>query len=154
MKLSQKYLIVFSILLLSSACSDPGDSRPSVPDDQTPDMVKVVGEVEVLKTGTFTSQSGSNTKGMIDLVTDEAGSFFVKLGDDFTSSFHTGTVTVYLSTTKNLTLSETSSFQLVAVVDEPGAHFFKLPNFPDFKFSHGILWCGAAAIPFGFAEFH
>ena len=75
-----------------------------------------------------------------------------KLGSDFTSSFHTGTVTVYLSSSKDLTLSEKESFQLVAVVNEPGEHYFKLANFPDSKFSHGILWCGAAAIPFGFAE--
>ena len=64
----------------------------------------------------------------------------------------TGTVNVYLSSSKDLTLSEKESFQLVAVVNEPGEHYFKLANFPDSKFSHGILWCGAAAIPFGFAE--
>jgi len=91
--------------------------------------------------------------GMIDLVTDEGGSFFIKLGNDFTSSFHTGTVTIHLSTSENLTLSEKASFQLVAVVNEPGEHFLKLANLPNTKFSHGILWCGAAAIPFGFAEF-
>ncbi|WP_339868193.1 hypothetical protein [uncultured Algoriphagus sp.] len=154
MKLSITYSLVFSILLFSSACNNSKDSDPIIPDDTSgiPGSVKVTGEVEILKTGTFTSQSGSNTKGMIDLVTDESGSYFIKLGSDFTSSFHTGTVNVYLSSSKDLTLSEKESFQLVAVVNEPGEHYFKLANFPDSKFSHGILWCGAAAIPFGFAE--
>lgn len=155
MKLSLNYLIVFSLIIFSSACNASGDADPKNPDDTsgTPDKVKVTGKVEVLKTGTFTSQSGSNTKGMIDLVSDEGGAFFIKLSNDFNSSFHTGTVTIYLSNSKDLKLSETSSFQLVAVVDKPGEHFLKLPNFPNAKFSHGILWCGAAAIPFGFAQF-
>ena len=153
---------IYSILLLSlilslGACGSSEDTEPKVPDRTigtpgNPANEKPVGKVELLKAGTFSSQSGSNTKGMIDLITDEGGSFFIKLGKDFNSSFHTGTVTVYLSTSSSLKLSEPTTFQLVAVVDEGGEHFFKLPNFPDSKFSHGILWCGAAAIPFGFAE--
>lgn len=154
MKLSINYLLLISLLIFSSACTSPKDTDPIIPDDISgaSGSVKVTGVVEVLKTGTFTSQSGANTKGMIDLVSDEGGSYYIKLGSDFTSSFHTGTVTVYLSTSKDLTLSEKESFQLVAVVNEPGEHYFKLANFPDSKFSHGILWCGAAAIPFGYAS--
>ena len=110
MKLSITYSLVFSILLFSSACNNSKDSDPIIPDDTSgiPGSVKVTGEVEILKTGTFTSQSGSNTKGMIDLVTDESGSYFIKLGSDFTSSFHTGTVNVYLSSSKDLTLTSQS----------------------------------------------
>ena len=145
-------LLFFSL----GACSSSEDTQPKVPDGTlgtpgNPATAKPVGMVEVLRTGTFSSQSGSNTKGMIDLITDDGGSFFIKLGKDFNSSFHTGTVTIYLSTSSSLKLSEASSYQLVAVVNEGGEHYFKLPNFPDAKFSHGILWCGAAAIPFGFA---
>lgn len=155
MKLSFNFIIALLFTIFSSACNSSGDEVPKNPEvtSRTSEMVKVTGIVEVLNTGTFTSQNGSNTMGMIDLVSDESGSFFIKLGSDFTSSFHTGTVTIYLSTSKNLTLSEKSSFQLVALVNEPGEHFLKLENFPNTKFSHGILWCGAAAIPFGFAEF-
>ncbi|PZX51941.1 hypothetical protein [Algoriphagus chordae] len=159
MKHSFNYILLILLVISLGSCSSSDDPQPSTPADvagvpDKPGEAKVIGKVDVLKMGTFTSQSGSNTKGMIDLVTDESGDFFVKLSDDFNSSFHTGTVTVYLSDSKNLTLSETSSFQLVAVVDAPGEHYYKLPNFPSAKFTHGILWCGAAAIPFGYAEFN
>ena len=158
MNLTINYILLIILAISLGSCSNSEDALPKNPDDTAgspdkTDMVKVMGNVEVLKTGTFTSQSGSNTKGMMDLVKDEGGAYFVNLSNDFNSSFHTGTVTVYLSNSKELNLSEKTSYQLVAVVNEPGEHFFNLSSFPDAKFSHGILWCGAAAIPFGFAEF-
>ena len=149
MKLSPNYVLLILIGTSLGSCSKSDDSTPFIPDD----TMSVSGDLDVIKKGTFTSQSGSNTNGMIELVTDEKGDFFVRLRIDFASRFHTGTVTVYLSNSSSLNLTEPSSFHLVSVVDEGGEHFFKLPNFPDAKFSHGILWCGAAAIPFGFAAF-
>jgi hypothetical protein len=60
-------------------------------------------------------------------------------------------VTVYLSTSDRLQLSTSGTFQLVSIVGKAGEHFFPLTAAPDAKFTHGIIWCGAAAIPFGFA---
>lgn len=117
------------------------------------DEVEVVGPVSVIKSGTLTPQSSTNTKGMIQIVSNDEGRFFVRLSDDFTTKFSTGTVTVYLSTSENLRLSSAGSFQLVSIVGKSGEHFFPLPSTPDAKFTHGIIWCGAAAIPFGFAPF-
>ncbi|MEB2775161.1 hypothetical protein SYJ56_07570 [Algoriphagus sp. D3-2-R+10] len=150
MKNPLRYILPILVIISLGSCNKSDDPIPSTPDEGT---LTISGNLDVIKKGTFTSQSGSNTKGMIALGSDVKGDFYVQLSNDFNSSFHTGTVTVYLSNSSNLTLTESSSFQLVAVVDEGGEHFFKLPSFPDAKFSHGILWCGAAAIPFGFAEF-
>ncbi|MEP1085089.1 hypothetical protein [Algoriphagus sp.] len=157
MKKSIHSLLFIFLIISLGACSSSEDAQPTVPDGVpgtpgNPATELPIGAVKILKSGNFTAQSGTSTKGMIDLISDEGGRFFVKLGTDFTTKFSTGTVTVYLSTSKDLALSEQSSFQLVAVVNKSGEHFFKLPNSPAAKFTHGIIWCGAAAIPFGFAE--
>ncbi|WP_339878924.1 hypothetical protein [uncultured Algoriphagus sp.] len=143
---SSLFFLLFSLTLFS--CNESEEPKVTLPDGNN----KISGDLEIIKKGTFIAQSGSNTKGTIELGSDDDGEYYLRLSDDFNSNFHTGTVTVYLSTSSNLMLSETTSYQLVAVVDEGGEHYFKLPNFPNAKFSHGILWCGAAAIPFGFAE--
>lgn len=115
------------------------------------DNVAVTGPITVVKTGSLTAQSSTNTLGMVQLVTNQEGKFFVRLTENFTTKFSTGTVTVYLSTSDKLQLSTSGTFQLVSIVGKAGEHFFPLTTAPDSKFTHGIIWCGAAAIPFGFA---
>jgi hypothetical protein len=115
------------------------------------DNVAVTGPITVVKTGSLTAQSSTNTLGMVQLVTNQDGKFFVRLTENFTTKFSTGTVTVYLSTSDKLQLSTSGTFQLVSIVGKAGEHFFPLTAAPDAKFTHGIIWCGAAAIPFGFA---
>jgi hypothetical protein len=115
------------------------------------DNVAVTGPITVVKTGSLTAQSSTNTLGMVQLVTNQDGKFFVRLTENFTTKFSTGTVTVYLSTSDKLQLSTSGTFQLVSIVGKAGEHFFPLTAAPDSKFTHGIIWCGAAAIPFGFA---
>ncbi|MBN7818020.1 DcrB/PsbP domain-containing protein [Algoriphagus pacificus] len=153
MKILMKISSIFLLVFVLAACSNSSeDMNPNIPDPTT--EVKVTANVMAIKTGTLNSQSGTNTKGMIEIVSDDAGKYFLRLGKDFVSDFHTGTVTVYLSTTNKLKLSESGSFQLVSVVNQNGEHFFNLPNLPDSKFTHGIIWCGAAGIPFGNGEFN
>ena len=141
-----KAFIAFSFLTLIS-CSDKSKGDPMAPDDTS----SVIGQVDILKSGTLSSQSSTNTKGMVAIVKDANGKYFVQLSDSFTTKFSTGTVTVYLATSQVLNLTTSSSYQLVAVVGKPGEQYFSLPGLPDSKFTHAIIWCGAAAIPFGFA---
>ncbi|MDG1276085.1 MAG: hypothetical protein P8O16_02310 [Algoriphagus sp.] len=149
MKNLLKLSLSFVIMLFLSSC-DSGSMKDA--DKMKPaDQVEVTGPVTVLKTGTLTAQSSTNTKGMVQVVTNAEGKYFVRLTEDFTTKFSTGTVTVYLSTSDRLQLSASGSFQLVSIVGKAGEHFFPLSSAPDGKFTHGIIWCGAAAIPFGFA---
>ncbi|MFC3881845.1 hypothetical protein ACFOSV_16740 [Algoriphagus namhaensis] len=136
-------MLVFAVL---SACSDSDDMKPK---DKLPDA-EAPTNFEVQKGGTLTAQSSTNTRGMFQIVKDDTGAYFVRLTSDFTTKFSTGTVTVYLSDSDRLDLSQSGSFQLVSVVGKAGEHFFPLAAAPDSKFTHGIIWCGAAAIPFGF----
>ncbi len=149
-------LPLFLLVLLagcdSGAMIDADNMKPEETDKMKPvDEVEVTGPVTVLKTGTLTAQSSTNTKGMVQVVTNSEGRYFVRLTSEFTTKFSTGTVTVYLSTSERLQLATSGSFQLVSIVGKAGEHFFPLSGAPDTKFTHGIIWCGAAAIPFGFA---
>ncbi|MHA7128097.1 hypothetical protein [Algoriphagus namhaensis] len=147
--MKNQLLKLLTLLLIGAliSCSDSDEPKDKGPDDTG----AVSGQFSVLKAGSLTAQSSTNTRGMFQIVEDEDGKFFVRLTDDFTTKFSTGTVTVYLSTSQTLNLDQTASFQLVSIVGKAGEHFFSLPAAPDAKFSHGIIWCGAAAIPFGFA---
>lgn len=139
-------IFVVSFLSLILSCSS--ESMEPIP----PDDSNQVGEnFEILRTGTLSAQSSTNTRGMVQLIQDDENKFFIRLSDDFTTKFSTGTVTVYLSTNQSLNLNNSSTFQLVSIVGKSGEHFFSLPGMPDEKFTYGIIWCGAAGIPFGFA---
>lgn len=132
------------MLLIFSSCESEKEKLPK--DDSIAD---VPGTLEVLKSGTLSNQSGAGTRGTVQLVRDQAGKYYVSLSDNFTTKFSTGTVTVYLSTSSSLRLNESGSFQLLGLANRAGAHFYPLAASPDPKFTHGIIWCGAAAIPFG-----
>ncbi|MBN3583266.1 hypothetical protein JYB64_12780 [Algoriphagus aestuarii] len=149
-KLFQNFAIIVSVLLVYSCSSSSDEMEPVTPDPSS--KVDPVGDILVIKDGVLMPQSGTNTEGMIELVSDEAGNFFLRLGSDFQSDFHTGTVTVYLSTSSKLKLAESGSFQKIGIVNENGEQFFGLPNLPQSKFNHGIIWCGAAGIPFGYGS--
>lgn len=144
-KLSFSLLVVFLISSCDSSTMEDADKMKPV------DKVEVTGPISVIKTGTLTAQSSTNTLGMVQIVTNTEGKYFVRLTENFTTKFSTGTVTVYLSTSDRLQLNSSGTFQLVSIVGKAGEHFFPLAAAPDAKFTHGIIWCGAAAIPFGFA---
>lgn len=147
MKNYQLWTLLAAFTLSITSCDDQ-DGSPDAPDDNE----IVMGQVDVIKSGSLTAQSSTNTKGNVAIVKDKDGKHFVRLSENFTTKFSTGTVTVYLATSQTLNLESSSSFQLVSIVGKPGEQFFSLSALPDAKFTHAIIWCGAAAIPFGFAR--
>lgn len=142
------FLFAAVSMLIITSCQESDDMRPQ----GTQNTNDMVGNFEVLRGGTLTAQSSTNTNGMIQIVKSDNGDHFVRLSDDFTTKFSTGTVTVYLSNSSSLNLNQSSSFQVVSLVNEAGEHFFKLSAEPDEKFTYGIIWCGAAGIPFGYSN--
>lgn len=147
MKNYQLWTLLAAFTLSLVSCTDE-DGSPDAPDDNG----MVMGQVDVLRSGNLTAQSSTNTQGNVAIVKDKDGKYFVRLSENFTTKFSTGTVTVYLATSQTLNLESSSSFQLVSIVGKPGEQFFSLSGLPDAKFTHAIIWCGAAAIPFGFAR--
>jgi PBP1b-binding outer membrane lipoprotein LpoB len=149
MKNLLKLTLALVVALFIASCDS--DTMKDADKMKPAEEAEVTGPISVIKTGTLTAQSSTNTVGMVQLVTNSENKYFVRLTENFTTKFSTGTVTVYLSTSDKLQLGTSGSFQLVSTVGKAGEHFFPLTTAPDAKFTHGIIWCGAAAIPFGFA---
>jgi Electron transfer DM13 len=113
------------------------------------------GTFTAAKSGTFVEQNATGSKGAVKLGTDSKSVQFLQLGSDFSTNFGTGTVTVYLSTSKDFKadpMKGNPDLRLLGGVTKGGMANFKLDPKADAKFTHVILWCASANVPFGFAE--
>ena len=108
-----------------------------------------VGVFTAQRSGSLVAQSGTPTKGTVQLGTDTKGTSFLKLGSDFKSDYHTGTVT--LDASKGATYAA-STVQLISAVGKDGEQHFKMSAALSSDYTHLIVWCGSAKIPFGNAE--
>ncbi|MDZ4680155.1 MAG: hypothetical protein SH848_18305 [Saprospiraceae bacterium] len=113
------------------------------------------GMLTISKSGSIIEQNATGSKGAVQLGTDTEGVQFVKFGTDFQTVLATGTVTVYLSTSKDYVADPANgnpNLRLIGIVQKNGEQYFKLDPNADARFTHLILWCGSATIPFGFAS--
>ncbi|MBL7774782.1 MAG: DM13 domain-containing protein, partial [Saprospiraceae bacterium] len=113
------------------------------------------GAFTVSKTGTFVEQNSTGSKGTAQLGVDASGTQFLKFGSDFATTFATGTVTVYLSTSMTFTPDPANgnpALRLIGPVSQAGENYFRLQPAADAKFTHVILWCASANVPFGYAR--
>lgn len=129
------------------ACSNDDDPAPQVM--STPDPV---GTITSLKMGTITPQNGTPTRGTLAVIRDGQNQEFVQLNADFTSDFHTGTVTVYLA--KDLTnigaqrRAAATNVKSVGLVNRNGSQFLRIDG-ASAGFTHIVFYCESAAINFG-----
>jgi len=146
----------FFLLLLSlapvtfSACSnDDDDAAPQVVSTRDP-----VGNLSSLKTGTITPQNGTPTRGTLAVVRDNQNQEFVQFNMDFTSDFHTGTVTVYLAKADTRIGAQrqatAANVKAVGFVNKNGKQFLRLDG-SSAGFSHVVFYCETAEINFGAA---
>ncbi|MBL7872056.1 MAG: DM13 domain-containing protein [Cyclobacteriaceae bacterium] len=144
----KKLFYVFAVLAIGiSSCSE--DAQTITIDSSKPD-----GTFTAAKAGTFVAQSSTSTAGMAQLGTDSKGVQFLRFSDSYTTEFGTGTVSVYLSTSMTFKADPGSGnpdLKLVGPSLKAGETFFKLDPAAASKFTHVILWCGTASIPFGYA---
>lgn len=156
---------VFSIIALIAASSCSNDDPETVIVTETvteTDTVIVevdsslpVGNLTVARQGTLTAESGTPTEGIVELGTDTQNINFLRFGDDFMTELGTGTVGIFLSTSAVYTPDPANGnpdLQLVGNVMGNGEMFVRLGEAPEAKFTHVILWCATANIPFGNAE--
>lgn len=149
MRLNTFILALFSLIALASFSACEKEVEVIV------DPTKPQGAFSVAKSGSFVEQNGTGSKGMAQLGTDEDGVQFLKFGTDFSTTFATGTVTVYLSTSMTFTPDPGNGnplLRLVGPVSKAGENYFRLDPQADAKFTHVILWCGSANVPFGYAS--
>ena len=146
-------VLFFALLSLSSvaffsACTKDKEVIVEV------DSSKPQGTFTATKSGAFVEQNATGSKGTAQLGTDSKGAQFLKFGSDFSSSFATGTVTVYLSTSMTFTPEPGSgnpNLRLIGPVKKAGENYFLLDPVAEAKFTHVLLWCASANVPFGYA---
>lgn len=145
-----KKLIYLLAIITIGVTSCKEDAVPITVDSSKPD-----GTFTATKTGSFVVQNATPTAGVAQLGTDTKGVQFLRFSDTFTTQFATGTVSVYLSTSMTWVPDPGNSkgnLRLVGPSLKAGEAFFKLDPTVASKFTHVILWCGTAGIPFGYAE--
>jgi hypothetical protein len=130
----------FCLLLTFAACKKEADVTP-VPD--------ISASFTAQKSGVFVGQNGYQSSGKVDLGTNEKTESIVRLNSDFQTMIATGSVAIYLSKNKNLTLNDANSFTKLGDINEVGARDFKLPSAPATDFTFVIAWCAPAGIQFG-----
>lgn len=135
-----------ALVTLIASC----DIEPQIIDSSQPQ-----GEFTAAKSGEFVDQNSAGSAGKVELGTDGEGNSFLRFDNAFTTNLATGTVTVFLSTSDTFTADPGNGnpdLLLISGVHKSGENFFKLDTAPASKFTHVILWCGSAAVPFGNAE--
>ena len=151
MKTTITALCLTTILALAG-CKDKNVVRPIVNNNGP------VAPTTVLKTGTLTAENGTPTAGTLSLLKDANNDQWVSFNSNFTSSFATGTVTVYLAKTaarigdqRVLPPPPTPAILAVGFVSKNGAQSLKLPA-PSDPFAYVVLYCETAEINFGNAR--
>ncbi|MDX1907118.1 MAG: DM13 domain-containing protein [Bacteroidia bacterium] len=141
-----KYVWMMSLvaLVMFSACTEEVIIDSSLPQ----------GTFSVARSGSFVEQNSTGSTGMAQLGTDEDGVQFVKFGTSFSTNFATGTVTVYLSKSQTYMADPANgnpSLRLVGITQKGGEQYFKVDPAVGSEFTHVILWCASAGVPFGYA---
>ena len=140
------FSLLFAISMFATSCTKE--------EIVTVDSSLPSGAFTVSKTGNITAQSDTGSKGKVEVGKDASAVNFVKLGSDFTTVLATGTVSVYLSTSATFKADPgkgNPDLKLIGIISKNGEQYFKMSTVPEAKFTHLILWCGSANVPFGYA---
>jgi hypothetical protein len=142
------FLFFLALSLTTTSCSKDNETI-------TIDLSIPNGNLNVDRSGSLIAENGTPTKGKIELGQDTDNTSFLRFASDFTTELATGTVSVYFSTSATFTADPANGnpdLRLVGAVSGNGEQFFKLNESIPAKFTHVILWCNTASIPFGNAE--
>ena len=143
-------LFTFTLSMTLTSCGDE-DMGTTV----TIDSSKPSGSLDVKLSGTFVAQSNTPTQGDFEYGQDDNNVNFLRLDNNFVTEQATGTVTVYLSTSDTFTASPGTGnpdLKLIGAINSNGEQFFKLNSAIPSNFTHVILWCNTAGVPFGTGE--
>ena len=146
--------LIFAFFALSIALSFTSCSKDA--EEILIDTSKPQGTFTASKTGALVTQNNTPTAGTVRIGTDSKGVQFVQLGSDFKTEQGTGTVSIYLSTTMNYVASPGTGnpdLRLLGTLRTNGEHNYIAVPTVESKFTHLIVWCGSAGVPFGYAKF-
>jgi hypothetical protein len=149
----KKYFCFFILSILAFtwvACAKEESTTDMDKENETPIISTL--EYTAIKTGTFNGANGYPSNGKAVLGQDKAGTFYIILEKDFSTSFATGAVTMYLSKTAQPNFTIKESFIKLAVISKSGFHAFKLTAKPSDDLINVVVWCEPAGVKFGHAE--
>ncbi|SIQ34691.1 DM13 domain-containing protein [Maribacter ulvicola] len=149
----------FTIVLLASvmttffiSCSDDDGEVVTVTETVEVDSSQPVGDLMVTLSGNLVAESGTPTQGLVEVGIDDEDENFVRFAENFTTELGTGTVGIFLSTSEVFTADPANGnpdLMLIGNVTGNGEMIIKLDAAPGAKYTHIILWCATANIPFG-----
>lgn len=149
--MKQNLLLSFMLLFVLSICLTSCSDEETI----TIDTSMPNGTFSVVRSGSLIADNDTPTKGTVELGTDTDGVNFLHFANDFTTELGTGTVSVYFSTSATFTADPANGnpdLILVGSIQKNGEQFIKLSSSISNSFTHVILWCNTASIPFGVAE--
>lgn len=112
------------------------------------------GTFTVQRSGAFVEQNGTGTMGTAELGIDADGEQFIRFGQNFQTNLGTGTVTIFLSTSEEFMADPGNgnpNLRLIGNVSMNGETFYRIIPSAEGRYTHIILWCASASIPFGYA---
>jgi len=114
-------------------------------DPFTVDPTQPTSTLSVMRSGNFIDQNASGPKGVAELGTDTRSKEFLQFSSDFNTALATGTVTVFLSTSKEFRPDPGNGNPNLLVLEPvrgAGENFFAIPTGKSTsKYTHVILWC-------------
>ncbi len=145
-------IVMFSVAtLIAIAGCKKDDPAPA----QTVFNVGPVPPTTTLRTGTLTAENATPTAGSVSIVRDANNEEWISFGSNFTSTFATGTVAVYLAKS-NARIGSQRTLPPPPVPNILSAGFVAVNGAQSIKirasstgFSHVVLYCETAEINFG-----
>lgn len=140
-------LLFLTLIFVFTSCSED--------ETITIDSALPNGNLIVERTGGLTAENGTPTTGTVELGKDLENVDFLRFSSNFTTELATGTVSVYFSTSSVFVADPGNGnpdLILIGGVQKNGEQFFKLNTAIPSNFTHVILWCNTAGIPFGNAQ--
>jgi Electron transfer DM13 len=144
----QTSLILLAFALITTSCSKDDETL-------TIDSASPSGTFTPERSGSLTAESGTPTAGTVELGKDEDNVNFLHFGSNFITELATGTVSIYMSTSAVFTASPGTGnpdLKLVGNISKNGEQYHKLSESVPSNFTHVILWCNTAGVPFGNAR--
>ncbi len=150
MKHTSLVLLLFAVVAFGGCKKDDPASTSTVTNNSGP-----IAPTTTLRNGTLVAENATPTAGSASIIRDANSDEWVSLGSNFTSTFATGTVTVYLAKSaarigdqRTLPPPPVPNVLAVGFVSSNGTKFLKITG-SSATFSHIVLYCETAEINFG-----
>ncbi|MFM1932878.1 MAG: hypothetical protein RL226_2181 [Bacteroidota bacterium] len=143
--------IVFIAMVALTACKKETET---ITETVMVDGSQPVGAFTAMSSGTLVEQNDTGTMGTVQLGKDSENTQFIRFSSNFNSTFATGTLIVYLSTSMNYVADPGNGnpdLKLVGPITQAGESYLKISPEAGDQFDHVILWCASAGVPFGYA---